>query len=122
MDGESAVVNVPDGDSTIVGVPHGDSTIVGVPDGGSVVVTLNLGFVTTRGRPKEPTLISAPTNTSVPQHALTSKPAYTSVSEPMLTSTQPKRCSRIHAYFYPNLQKRPTTYIHFIVYAHNIKS
>ncbi|GFN78171.1 hypothetical protein PoB_000467700 [Plakobranchus ocellatus] len=51
MDGESAVVNVPDGDSTIVGVPHGDSTIVGVP-GGSVVVTLNLGSVRTRGRPK----------------------------------------------------------------------
>ncbi|GFO32888.1 hypothetical protein PoB_005939300 [Plakobranchus ocellatus] len=42
MDGESAVVNVPDG----------DSTIVGVPDGGSVVVTLNLGSVRTRGRPK----------------------------------------------------------------------
>ncbi|GFO13984.1 hypothetical protein PoB_004048900 [Plakobranchus ocellatus] len=52
MDGESAVVNVPDGDSTIVGVPHGDSTIVGVPDGGSVVVTLNLASVRTRGRPK----------------------------------------------------------------------
>ncbi|GFN90263.1 hypothetical protein PoB_001676900 [Plakobranchus ocellatus] len=52
MDGESAVVNVPDGDSTIVGVPHGDSTIVGVPDGESVVVTLNLGTVRTRGRPK----------------------------------------------------------------------
>ncbi|GFO11192.1 hypothetical protein PoB_003769700 [Plakobranchus ocellatus] len=52
MDGESAVVNVPDGDSTIVGVPRGDSTIVGVPDGGSVVVTLNLGSVRTRGRPK----------------------------------------------------------------------
>ncbi|GFN83117.1 hypothetical protein PoB_000962300 [Plakobranchus ocellatus] len=52
MDGESAVVNVPDGDNTIVGVPHGDSTIVGVPDGGSVVVTLNLGSVRTRGRPK----------------------------------------------------------------------
>ncbi|GFO04296.1 hypothetical protein PoB_003080100 [Plakobranchus ocellatus] len=62
MDGESAVVNVPDGnsnivgvphgDSTIVGVPHGDSTIVGVPDGGSVVVTLNLGSVRTRDRPK----------------------------------------------------------------------
>ncbi|GFN81006.1 hypothetical protein PoB_000751200 [Plakobranchus ocellatus] len=52
MDGESAVVNVPDGDSTIVGVPHGDSTIVGVSDGGSVVVTLNLGSVRTRGRPK----------------------------------------------------------------------
>ncbi|GFO05793.1 hypothetical protein PoB_003229800 [Plakobranchus ocellatus] len=52
MDGESAVVNVPDGDSTIVGIPHGDSTIVGVPDGGSVVVTLNLGSVRTRGRPK----------------------------------------------------------------------
>ncbi|GFN83967.1 hypothetical protein PoB_001047300 [Plakobranchus ocellatus] len=52
MDGESAVVNVPEGDSTIVGVPHGDSTIVGVPDGGSVVVTLNLGSVRTRGRPK----------------------------------------------------------------------
>ncbi|GFO25886.1 toll-like receptor e [Plakobranchus ocellatus] len=42
MDGESAVVNVPVGDSTIVGVPHG----------GSVVVTLNLGSVRTRGRPK----------------------------------------------------------------------
>nr|GFN82092.1 hypothetical protein PoB_000859800 [Plakobranchus ocellatus] len=52
MDGESAVVNVPDGDSTIVGVPHGDSTIVGAPDGGSVVVTLNLGSVRTRCRPK----------------------------------------------------------------------
>ncbi|GFO02569.1 hypothetical protein PoB_002907400 [Plakobranchus ocellatus] len=51
-DGESAVVNVPAGDSTIVGIPHGDSTIVGVPDGGSVVVTLNLGSVRTRGRPK----------------------------------------------------------------------
>ncbi|GFO11070.1 hypothetical protein PoB_003757500 [Plakobranchus ocellatus] len=52
MDGESAVVNIPDGDSTIVGVLHGDSTIVGVPEGGSVVVTLNLGSVRTRGRPK----------------------------------------------------------------------
>ncbi|GFO17984.1 hypothetical protein PoB_004448900 [Plakobranchus ocellatus] len=52
MDGESAVVNVPDGDSTIVGVPHGDSTIVGVFDGGSVVVTLNLGSVRTRCQPK----------------------------------------------------------------------
>ncbi|GFO40887.1 hypothetical protein PoB_006739200 [Plakobranchus ocellatus] len=52
MDGESAVINVPDGDSAIVGVPHGDSTIVGVPDGESVVVTLNLGSVRTRGWPK----------------------------------------------------------------------
>ncbi|GFN94916.1 hypothetical protein PoB_002142200 [Plakobranchus ocellatus] len=36
----------------VVNVPHGDSSIVGVPDGGSVVVTLNLGSVRTRGRPK----------------------------------------------------------------------
>ncbi|GFN73990.1 diamine acetyltransferase 2 [Plakobranchus ocellatus] len=42
MDGESAVVNVPDG----------ASTVVGVPDGESAVVTLNLGSVRTKGRPK----------------------------------------------------------------------
>ncbi|GFO01278.1 hypothetical protein PoB_002778300 [Plakobranchus ocellatus] len=36
MDGESAVVNVPDGESTVVGIPDGES----------------LGFVRIKGRPK----------------------------------------------------------------------
>ncbi|GFO26166.1 hypothetical protein PoB_005267100 [Plakobranchus ocellatus] len=41
-----------DRESAVVGVPDGESTVVGVPDGERAFVTLNLGSVRLKGRPK----------------------------------------------------------------------